>query len=753
MASYTPYQARYFAEQITLHRSESSIEGLASAMSGAKIDLKPHQVDAALFALKSPLSTGALLADEVGLGKTIEAGLALAECLSERKKHILLIAPASLRMQWRVELSEKFYIDSIIMDSKTFNKARKNNQLNPFDVNGKVVICTLEFAVGKETELRQVPWDLVIIDEAHKLRNVYKRGNVRATTIRDVLRGRKKLLLTATPLQNSLLELYGLVSIIDKQVFGDLKTFKAAFMKSSNTDVTNYALRERLKDVCHRTLRRDVAEYVQFTKRHPLMESYDPTEDEQALYDGVSRYLQEPKLFALPDGPRTLITIVMRKLLASSSSAIHGTLQSLISRLEKLSKGYSQSVDLSDYDAFAEYEDDDEYSDFDDSVVISQLQQNKAGIEQEIARLRDLDEIAQRITSNAKGEHLLSALEQGFERFPSLGGQKKAVIFTEFRKTQQYVYDILSSNGYEGKIVFLDGKNDDPMSKEIYERWRERHLKDGLISGVKEADMRAAIVEEFRDRASILIGTEAASEGINLQFCSIVVNFDLPWNPQRIEQRIGRCHRYGQKNDVVVINFVNNGNDVDKRVYQLLSQKFKLFDGVFGASDEILGSVESGVDFEKRIAAIYQKCKSQEDIQREFDTLQKELEVPITAQMKATRQSVLDNFDENVSQHLAECERNTVASLGRFGQWMYYFFLTQSNQAVRISDERLRVTDESGSDIYYNLDWRSAEENGDHFLRREDSFFQTWLKEAKSVALPPVTIRFDYSHETERHLV
>jgi len=146
MATYTPHQIRYFAEQILLQRPQSSIDALASAMSGVKVDLNPHQVDAALFALKSPLSNGALLADEVGLGKTIEAGLVLAQCWSERKRRILLIVPASLRTQWRAELSEKFYIDSRILESKNYNKAKKDGNLNPFDIKGEVVICSYNFA-------------------------------------------------------------------------------------------------------------------------------------------------------------------------------------------------------------------------------------------------------------------------------------------------------------------------------------------------------------------------------------------------------------------------------------------------------------------------------------------------------------------------------------------------------------------------------------------------------------------------------
>ena len=143
MDRYTPHQARYFAEQIMLKRPQASIDGLASAMSGVKVDLNPHQVDAALFALKSPLSNGALLADEVGLGKTIEAGLVLAQHWSERKRRILLIVPASLRTQWRAELEEKFYLKSTILESANFNKAKKAGVLNPFEIKDEIVICLI----------------------------------------------------------------------------------------------------------------------------------------------------------------------------------------------------------------------------------------------------------------------------------------------------------------------------------------------------------------------------------------------------------------------------------------------------------------------------------------------------------------------------------------------------------------------------------------------------------------------------------
>ena len=314
MKNYTPHQERYFAEQIVLNRSESTVDGLASAMSGVKVDLNPHQVDAALFALKSPLRNGALLADEVGLGKTIEAGIVLAQLWSERKRHILLIVPASLRMQWRAELSEKFFIDSVIMESATYNKYLKTGNTNPFNVKD----------ILRKSKI-------VVMDEAHKLRNVYKSSNVTGNKLKRALSGAgKKLLLTATPLQNNLMELYGLTSLIDDHIFGDEKTYRDMFVSVTNEALRNRSLKARLKNFCKRTLRSQVTEYVKYTNRVAILQEYSPTKDEETLYNDISSYLQTEKLYALPEGQRNLITMVLRKLLASSSFAISGTLDSLI---------------------------------------------------------------------------------------------------------------------------------------------------------------------------------------------------------------------------------------------------------------------------------------------------------------------------------------------------------------------------------------------------------------------------------------
>ena len=279
----TAYHAKYFAHELTKRCASDSVEKLTAVLADAQVDLNPHQVEAALFAFRSPFSKGALLADEVGLGKTIEAGLLLAQQWAERKRRLLVIVPANLRKQWSQELADKFFLPSAILEARSFNEAIRSGNLNPF-LQDAVILCSYQFARSKEPYLRQAQWDLVVIDEAHRLRNVYKNTSKIALAIKSAIAPYPKVLLTATPLQNSLLELYGLVSIIDDFAFGDFKSYRARFARPGN-DADFGELKERLKPICKRTLRRQVLEYVKYTNRHALVQEFVPSADEQKLYD------------------------------------------------------------------------------------------------------------------------------------------------------------------------------------------------------------------------------------------------------------------------------------------------------------------------------------------------------------------------------------------------------------------------------------------------------------------------------------
>jgi ERCC4-related helicase len=652
--NFTAYHAKYFAYELTRQRPSNDLGKLTSSLQDAQVDLNPHQVEAALFAFQSPLSQGAILADEVGLGKTIEAGIILSQQWAERKRKLLIIAPSNLRKQWNQELADKFFLPSIILETKSFNEYIKSGNLNPFNQNDNIVICSYHFAKNRAIYIEQTQWDIVIIDEAHRLRNVYKASNKIGNVIKDAIQKRKKVLLTATPLQNSILELYGLVSIIDDFIFGDLKSFKSQY--SRQLDEGNYEeLKSRLLPICHRTLRRQVLEYINYTERRAFCEEFSPSDEEHQLYEWVSEYLQRPKLYALPNSQRQLMTLILRKLLASSTYAIYGTLDALVKKLEKI-------IHKNDTDLLIELEEDfetlDEISDEwieDEEDVVAEIVYTPEDIEAintEIEDLKKFRDLAQKIRINSKAERLIVALEKAFVEIEKLGANQKALIFTESRRTQEFIYNLLEARGYKNKVVQFNGSNTDAKSKEIYKNWLLEHKGTDKVTGSPTADKRAALVDYFKEEATIMIATEAAAEGINLQFCSLIVNFDLPWNPQRIEQRIGRCHRYGQKHDVVVVNFLNIKNAADQRVYELLDQKFQLFDGVFGSSDEVLGAIGNGVDFEKRIAQIYNDCRTIEEIKDAFDNLQDELRPEISEKIQTVRTTLLEHFDEEVKEKL-----------------------------------------------------------------------------------------------------
>jgi superfamily II DNA or RNA helicase len=738
---YTAHQGSYFAHRITLEGLGE--DALAQSLSTARVDLNPHQVDAALFALSSPLSKGVLLADEVGLGKTIEAGLVIAQCWAERKRRLLLIVPASLRKQWSQELFDKFSLPSFILESRSYNEARRKGAAMPFLQDGRVVITSYEFAAAKSGDVLRGQWDLVVFDEAHRLRNVYKKdGSSRAKALRDATRLFRKLLLTATPLQNSLLELYGLVSVIDEQFFSDEIAFRAAYMLGTGAAANLLHLRKRLLTLCKRTLRRQVQEagLINYTERWPLTLEFDPSQDEMHLYEAVSAYLQRKDTIAFGDNPNALVTLIVRKILGSSTFAVSETLGRIIARLKKHQR--PDIEELADYDA-AE-------SDAEELVAEGELfpaeepsiDPKKLAVE--ITELEAYRNLALGIGSNAKGRELVAALPKALEEIVAKGGERKAVIFTESVRTQCYLAELLAANGYDGRIALMNGQNNDPVSRAIYEDWLLRHKGSDAVSGSRTADMKAAVVEAFKNSKTILIATESGAEGINLQFCSLVINYDLPWNPQRVEQRIGRCHRYGQKIDVTVVNFLNLKNRAEQRVYELLSEKFRLFKGVFGASDEVIGVIERGVDIEKRILEIVQNARSEAEINAAFDALQAELHEQIDEQVIDARRLLLENVDERVVSILRTRSGEIRRHFSDFERHLLVVARAELPGARFHADDPRRFDYEGDT---YTTEWPIADARGWKFFRLfEGTLAPRVVAEAKARTFQGLAaLRFDLS--------
>lgn len=748
---FSKHQAKYFAHFLTREGFEGC-NTLTQSLSSARVDLNPHQVDAAMFALRSPLSKGVLLADEVGLGKTIEAALVLSQYWWGRQRNLLLVVPASLRKQWATELMEKFSLPSEILDAKRLKDIKVSGRPNPIGRGDSIVILSYEFAARIADAISMVPWHLVVFDEAHKLRNVYRAAETsRAAVLRDALAGRQKLLLTATPLQNNLMELFGLISVIDNTYFGSEQAFRSEF--GGREEVASQALlARRLEPICKRTLRRQVqkAGLINYTNRLAKTFDFTPARLETDLYDLMSAYLQRTDTIALGQNGRHLVTLMLRKILGSSSFAVAQTLDKMVNRLQ--GKLIVDEDALDDIDGFAEEaehwqdagsaaEVDADAIEYHENDAIERIDPKKLHAEiYELTRYRDL---AISIADNAKGRALLDCLPHVLTEIVGKGGQRKAVIFTESVRTQAYLRDLLEANRFKGQTVILNGSNSDKDSNAIYKGWLDKHRGTETVSGSKTADMKAAIVDAFRNDRTILIATESGAEGINLQFCSLLINYDLPWNPQRVEQRIGRCHRYGQKIDVTVINFINRKNHAEARIHQLLEQKFKLFEGVFGSSDEVLGAIESGVDIERRILDIVQSCRSNDEINAAFDRLQSEFSVEIDEAKTDARNKLLGEMDDRVIERLLGQREAVVSAIGDFKRALLGLAQAELPDA-RFHDDHAQRFDYAGET--WSTEWPEADKCGWRFFRLADGgLADRLISRAKERPLALAALEFNYA--------
>ncbi|AUR51536.1 SNF2-related protein [Aquella oligotrophica] len=749
----TPYHAKFFAYDI-LRKTRSDI---SATVFNAKVQMNPHQVLAAQYAIRSPIAKGAILADEVGLGKTIEAGLILAQMWAERKRKLIIVCPAVLRKQWQEELKDKFALDSIILDSKPIIQAKKDG-IDLFNLSEpNILICSYNLINREEynLKLKSIPFDLVVFDEAHKLKN--EKSKV-YQSIQEAFSHTKKILLTATPLQNNLNELYGLVNIIDNKFFASKRA-----LNSNLSDLELSHLRERLKSVCHRSLRKDVASFIRYTERHSQTFNYQSTNFELQLFQELNDFIFDELVNVYDVRVIHLIKVALLKIKSSSSIAIFDTLQKIRLRVEQSLADDNAVTSLDEIEEeilveTSEDLDDEEYQELADSPqLVAKAEKSRVLIR--------LDEIIRNLkilidnNQDSKLPNLLKAIKFGFAKMKEIGAREKCVIFTESVATQKYLKQYLEQNGFADKIVLFNASNNDDKSKQIYHDWLNVKANRKKISGVKSADMKLAITEYFEKTAKILIATDSASEGVNLQFCSLLINYDLPWNPQRIEQRIGRVHRYGQKYDVVVVNFVDTNNMIDKRIYEILDKKFGLFDGVFGASNEILGSIANlNNGFEQAIQNIFTRCRDEESINQEFDLLGEQFKEENNQRLQKAKQILETYFDEDVHNLLQQSEEQSKNRLDQISQkfWeLTKYQLPQLAPKVEFDedDKTIELNQQIQgirSAIYYMIKKDNWEEQQDYtnnqLYRLNHPLGELVINFAKAQTTPNALLEFDLSN-------
>ena len=746
MQNLSNYQAKLYAHELDRSYASDHVGKLAGLLFDAQVEPKPHQIDAALFALQTPFLDGVILADEVGLGKTIEAGIVISQYWAQRNRRILIIAPSSLRQQWKQELDEKFALPASLLDRTTID------ELTGPGAREQILICSYEFANSQTAKIIHT-WDLVVCDEAHRLRSHWTGQAKIASNVARICRGATKtIMLTATPLQNRLEELYGLVSVFAPDYFHSLNAFKERYLDNPG-GVGNDDLAQRVALIAKRTLRKDADRYIRFTARMPLTITFTPSDAEIELYDRINEYLQRPFLWAFAKSQRHLSALIMRKRLGSSSYAVASTLEHTADRLYAEVRAGRRRNDagafIGDPDITSELREEVENApgSNSNSEVIDPAQ--RAAMLSEVDELREYAQLARSITVNQKAVKLIDALEQGFTKLREIGAPQKAIIFTDSTVTQDYLARSLREAGWGDGFVLFNGSNNGTEANAIYKRWLEENQGGDLVTGIPAADRRKALVDEFRERGRLMIATEAAAEGINLQFCSMLVNYDLPWNPQRIEQRIGRVHRFGQKHNVVVVNFSNKGNLAEERILELLTEKFELFTSVFGASDEVLGQIEDGLDFEKNIAHILDNCKTATEIDAAFTELEAKYAKQINREMKKTRTKVFDNLDPKVRDKLKSYDTQTGIVLNAFERLLIDVTRHELGDIATFNESGTQFTLHNApataiptGDYYF----KSKPRKGAHQYRYSSNLCAWVIDHAKELNTPPARVTFQVKH-------
>ena len=684
-----PVQSRVRAEELVRLRRPDEQRRYASAQRRGRIDANPHQVDAVIFALGRLPEGGCILADEVGLGKTIEAGLVIAQVIAEGTQRVLLILPKPLIGQWQTELFELFNIE-VLADGET----------TAFAAPG-VYAVGREFAGSERgsTLLAAAPaFELVVIDEAHEIfAGIYRRfdksGNYRdddelktarmAHRVRQFLTPHTAvLLLTATPIQNTLTELWGLVQYVERTgtLLGEIGTFRELFCLPMSKDrmlVPEQAdeLRRRVNKVVQRTLRRQANDFLEhkFTERSARLFTYRMSAEERQLYDHVTDYLLEPHLCAFRGSQRQLLLIGFLRRMASSSAALRASLAGVARRLQGMLDGdHAKFAEISA--EFANDLDDELELVDDDPGEIP----GEARIRDELARVEGFIARCDALPTDTNAGCLLRAMAFILER----GKSGKVVIFTESLKTQDYLREMLLGSDLglsDGDITLFRGINESPRAAEAYATW-EADVADRLPQKPDYSiGVRLALVHEFQHHSRVFISTEAGGKGLNLQFCDTIINYDLPWNPQRIEQRIGRCHRYKQLHDVTVINFLAEDNEAERRTYEILSEKLELFGTVLDASDVVLHESDNqapealvsalGPGLEAGLRQIHERARDREALGREIAALAEEMESrrdefqTIQARTASLIESHLDEGVRQVFRKLADELPESLAAL------------------------------------------------------------------------------------------
>lgn len=611
----TPFHAYYKARLLEqLPEAEQFLPVFASS----DIEIYPFQIAAASFALRSPYQKGAVLCDEAGMGKSHEAMLVINQKWLEGYSRILLVIPnADLLHQW-TEMLERFYtVPYVVLTNRDqWRQNTSEDNSNAF-IQDAIVITTYDFAADNEEAAKVVNWDLTVFEEANALSPVYQEDNKQAKALKRIAGDSFKLLLTGTPIEKNIMDLYGLIWFIDKTLLPGEKEFLARYLRRPE----NYPeLSERVSRYCFRTLRSQAKHYAKVTERVLLTVEYTPGKAERQLYDLLYAYINQPEKRAFPEMNQYDLALRLLGLLGSSTAAILQTIKGIVKRLQ----GLENAAD-------------------------------------ELSQWQEIQTAAESIPQDAKAGELLTVLKQGFSLMKKTGAKQKAVIFTESVETQKMLQNLLS------------------------DRYR-------TLAYNGSADY--SVIRQFKEDGEVLISTDNGAKGFNLEEAAFIIHYDLPYNTLKLEQRIDRCHRLGQENDVLSVAFIDKNNFADVRKLELVNKRMLVTDGVFGITDDVLGGFT-------------------DDVKAAF---------PVIAQRLRPRAQIEQAYRQTLSTH-EEDNRQTVSAAEDI---LFTTFTKELADKVKINPKYVnRRGQELNNDLWEIAKWffnRYNEKNGDcHFVIDEAS--------------------------------
>lgn len=531
----TSFNAFYTARKL------ENISDFLSVYSSSDIEVYPFQIAAADFALNSPYKKGVVLCDESGMGKSHEAMLVAVQKWYEGKRVVIFVPNFDFIYQW-VEIIDRYYtVPYMVIANKEQWDSNINQNGNAFEQEG-IVLTTYDFACGYYKYAKKLQWDLAIFEEATALSTVYKEESKQAKILKDITENSFKLLLTGTPIEKNIMNLYGLIYFIDEEILPDEQSFLKKYLRKPE----NYPELSKIAGrYCFRTLKEQAKQYAKITNRIFITYEYELPKKERELYNMIYNYCNKDNKIAFPEISKYDLTLKMLDIQGSSTAAILRTVKEIIKRI----KNIKNSKD-------------------------------------EVEELQKIETAAEEIKINVKTKYLISVLENGFKLLKKIKAPKKAVIFTASAVTQKYLYNC---------------------------------LKDKYKTVIYNGSAGYSIINEFKNEAELLISTDYGARGFNLEESAFIVHYDLLYNTLKMEQRIDRCHRLGQNNDVISAAFIDVNNFADVRKLELVNKRTLVTDGVFGITDKVIGGFTKNI--KEKFQEISETIRTSEQIEFEYQNI------------------------------------------------------------------------------------------------------------------------------------